>query len=54
MFVALSTATPAGLLNRAAVPMPSALPFCPALPARVVTDPAGLTLRIVELFESAT
>ena len=34
--------------------MPSALPELPALPARVVTTPAGVTFRIVWLSVSAT
>src|ERR1035437_3983975 len=51
---ALSTATPDGLENRAAVPEPSALPQFPALPASVVTAPAEVTFRIVLLPESAT
>ena len=41
-------------LNRAARPVPSALPELPANPARVVTTPAGVTFRIVWLSVSAT
>src|ERR1019366_3318022 len=51
---ALSTATPQGYLNRAALPVPSALPEVPARPASVVTTPAGVTFRIVQLTSSAT
>src|SRR5262245_36714325 len=54
MLVALSTAMPLGLLNRAVAPMPSALPFSPQRPARVVTTPLGVTLRMVQFSESAT
>src|SRR5205823_13648032 len=49
-----SVATPSGLLNRAALPVPSALPPFPASPASVVTTPAGVILRIVVLSLSAT
>ena len=54
---ALSTATPFGLLNRAALPVPSELPQKPAAPPRVVTTqfvPTGVSLRIVLLYVSAT
>ena len=51
---AASTATPMGTLKRAAAPVPSALPPLPAVPASVVTTPAGVILRMVELFVSAT
>src|SRR6185437_2738680 len=40
-----STATPSGLSNDAALPVPSALPSAPD-PASVVTTPAGVILRI--------
>ena len=40
---------PVGSLKRAAAPLPSALPLEPALPARVVTTPAGVILRMVLL-----
>src|SRR6185436_16595932 len=42
---ALSTATPVGRLKRASGPVPSALPDTNAVPAKVVTTPAGVTLR---------
>ena len=45
----LSTAIPSGKLNRAALPVPSLLPGLFARPANVVTSPAAVTLRIVEL-----
>ena len=48
---ALSTATPAGALKRAALPVPSTSPACPGDPARVVTTPAGVILRIVVIAE---
>ena len=41
-----SKATPKGLLNLAAVPVPSDAPDTPPLPASVVTTPKGVTLRI--------
>ena len=44
-----STATPAGWLNSAFMPVPSLLPLIPAEPARVVTAPAGVILRMVSL-----
>jgi len=44
---ALSTATPLGLLNRALLPVPFALPGLPARPASVVTAPDGVTFRMV-------
>ena len=49
-----STASPAGALKRAALPVASVAPVIPALPARVVTTPAGVILRIVWLPVSAT
>src|SRR6266699_7815 len=50
----LSMARPIGRLNRAAVPMPSALPDAPVvLPARVVTTPAGVIRRML-LFPPST
>ena len=46
---------PKGNQNRAALPVPSALPgSCPGVPASVVTTPAGVTFRIVWLPVSAT
>ena len=42
-FPALSTATPVGRLNCAALFVPSALPGFPTLPANVVTTPTALT-----------
>ena len=42
------TATPKGALNRAAAPVPSALPRVPS-PASVVTTPAGEIRRILLL-----
>ena len=42
----LSTASPRGLLNCAALPVPSLLPF-PSPPASVVTTPAGVIVRIL-------
>ena len=49
-----STATPEGLENRAAYPVPSAVPEIPGAPANVDTTPAGVTFRIVSLSSSAT
>ncbi len=49
-----SSAMPAGLLNDAAEPVPSALPAVPAVPANVVTTPAEVTWRMVSLPVSAT
>jgi hypothetical protein len=43
-----------GALKRAAVPVPSADPAWPAVPANVVTTPPGAILRIVLLNSSAT
>src|SRR6478609_9888666 len=51
---ALSTATPFGKLNRAALPEPSVLPKVSAWPARVVTVPSLVILRMVLLPVSAT
>ena len=48
------TAMPQGLLNRAVVPAPLALPEVPAKPATVVTTPAEVILRTVWLPLSAT
>jgi hypothetical protein len=46
---------PQGLLNLAAVPVPSVEPDEPAVPAKVVTAPEEIMiLRIVLLPESAT
>ena len=53
MLPAESTATPRGLLNRAAAPKPFADPAA-AAPARVVTTPEGVTARMRWLFLSAT
>src|SRR5256885_2003838 len=50
----LSTATPVGKLNRAAVPVPSVEPNTPDVPAKVETTPAGVTFLIVLLPASAT
>src|ERR1035438_8539196 len=53
----VSTATPLGSLNRAALFVPSALPGLPAFPASVVTTqvvPTGVTFRIAWLLASAT
>ena len=47
-------AMPVGLLNVAALPLPSVLPAAPAVPAKVVTSPASVILRIVWLPESVT
>ena len=41
-------------VERAALPVPSALPELPAKPARVLTNPAGVILRMVWLPRSAT
>src|SRR5439155_322489 len=46
-FPALSTPTPQGRSNRAALPVPPPLPRFTASPASVVTTPAGVTFRIV-------
>jgi hypothetical protein len=46
-----SIAMPKGLLNLASVPVPSEKPDV-LLPAKVVTTPEGVTLRISLLFES--
>src|SRR5205807_3522003 len=48
------TTMPPGLLNRAAGPEPLLVPEWPARPARVVTKPAGVILRIVWFPPSAT
>ena len=53
-FPALSTATPSGRSKLAAGPVASALPTTPAVPASVVTTPAGVILRIVLFPSSAT
>ena len=52
-FPAVSTATPRGALKEAPVPVPSANAADP-LPARVLTTPPGVTLRMRLLAESAT
>src|SRR5450631_993218 len=44
-----STATENGVANRAALPVPSALPGLFAKPAKVLTVPAGVILRMVLL-----
>src|ERR1035438_8217569 len=49
MLPVLSTATPDGPQNRAALFVPSALPYCGTLPASVVTTPALVTVRMVSL-----
>jgi hypothetical protein len=55
MFPDVSQATPHGLQNRAAEPVPSVEPDDPANPASVVTTPVEATiLRIILLIESAT
>jgi len=46
-------ATALGPSKRAAGPVPSALPFTPAVPASVLTAPAGVILRMVSLPLSA-
>src|SRR6266581_4476337 len=46
----LSMTKPPGWLNVAAAPVPSTLPDVPAVPARVLTTPAGVILRMVWLF----
>jgi hypothetical protein len=48
-----SVVNPIGTLNDAAVPVPFAFPATP-LPANVLTTPAGVILRIVLLYKSAT
>src|ERR1700693_1164157 len=53
MLPAPSSATPAGELNEAAVPVPSAFPRL-ADPARVVTIPEDVIFRIVLLPRSTT
>src|SRR5207248_6389477 len=50
----LSMATATGNLKRAVLPVPLALPGLPAKPAKVVTTPAGVILRMVLLTVSAT
>lgn len=42
-----SAGTPLGTLKLAAAPVPSALPYKPAVPASVVTTPLGVIFRIV-------
>src|SRR5271157_4030301 len=49
-----STATPTGSLNCAAGPCPLLLPTTNSVPARVLTTPAGVILRIVLVTPSAT
>ena len=46
---ASSTARSQGELKLAAAPRPSALPLVPAVPARVLTTPDGVILRMVLL-----
>src|SRR3954466_4133805 len=50
----LSTVMADGPPNRAAAPVASVDPNCPAVPASVVTTPAGVTCRIVLLLLSVT
>src|SRR5580693_603155 len=50
----LATATPVGRLKRAAAPVSSVEPELPAVPATVVTTPAGVIILITSLFLSAT
>src|SRR6266480_1219862 len=50
----LLMATATGPLKRAALPAPLVLPVRPAKPAKVVTTPAGVILRMVLLTVSAT
>ena len=45
---------PLGLWKRATLPVPSVVPLEPARPARVVTAPPEVILRMVWLAESAT
>ena len=49
-----STVIRAGDRNEAAVPTPSRLTQRPAIPAQVLTTPAGVILRIVQLPPSTT
>ena len=51
---AMSVAMPLGSRKRAAAPVASVEPLTPAVPASVVTSPAGVILRMVSLSESAT
>jgi hypothetical protein len=51
---AASTAIPEGRSKVAALPMPSMLVKAASVPARVVTTPAGVILRIRQLLASAT
>src|ERR1700722_9749422 len=50
----LPTAIPWGLSKSAPLPVPSVDPVTPANPARVVTTPALVTIRMVSLPESTT
>ena len=54
MLSALASATPVGYLNRTVLPLPLVLPVLPDKPASVLTTPAGVIFRIVELLLSAT
>src|SRR5471032_524115 len=45
-----STTIPVGILKRATAPVPLVAPAAPAVPAKVVTTPSQVILRIV-LFE---
>src|SRR4030042_540955 len=50
-----SVVMPYGLLNRAVVPIPSLVPYSPAVPATVVTSPGAITILLMVLLpESAT
>src|ERR1035441_3201001 len=49
-----STATPKGAQNRASLPVPSALPWLPVTPAKVLTTPLDAIFRIVLLPVSTT
>ena len=48
-----SIVKPCSILNDALVPVSSVFPYEP-LPAKVVTTPSGVILRILKLLESAT
>ena len=50
----LSTAIPVGPPKEAAVPVPSAEPETPTVPAKVVTTPAGVIFLMRLLAKSAT
>jgi len=51
---ALSVPMPAGKKKLAAAPVASVLPVTPAVPASVLTAPAGVILRMVLLLASTT